>query len=376
KHSPPHPSSDTSITTKPSVLETDASDYVSAGILSQEDDNGVLHPVAFYSKKHSPAECNYEIYDKEMLAIIRCFEEWRADLEAAPVPVHVLTDHRNLEYFMQKQNLNRRQACWTVFLSRFNYKIDYRPGKAGGKPDALTRRSGDLPKEGDERLQHQSQVMIKPHNLMISGTNASNIDLETLFAVAYASDPVPNEILQQLRDGTQRSKYISLADCTTNDNRLLYQDRVYVPAYSPLILRLLQLNHDSPAAGHPGRSKTIELLQRQYYWPNMRKDVERYIRNCHACQRSRTSRHAPYGILRPLPIPHRAWEDISMDFVVGLPWSKQCNAILVVTCRLTKMRHLIPCRDTTTAKDLAQLYIDNVFRLHGIPKSIVSDRGP
>src|SRR5690606_25040595 len=72
---------------KASVLETDASDYVSAGVLPQEDDNGILHPVAFYSKKHTPAECNYEIYDKEMVAIIRCLQEWRAGLEAAPVPV-------------------------------------------------------------------------------------------------------------------------------------------------------------------------------------------------------------------------------------------------------------------------------------------------
>src|SRR5690606_10006137 len=139
--------------------------YVSAGILSQYNNQGITHPVAFYSKKHTPAECNYEIYDKEMLAIIRCLEEWRAELEGTPEPIHILTDHRTLEYFMQKQNLNRRQARWSVFLSRFNYNLEYRPGKAGGKPDALTRRSGDLPKEGDERLQHQSQVMIKPHNL-------------------------------------------------------------------------------------------------------------------------------------------------------------------------------------------------------------------
>jgi hypothetical protein len=138
------------------ILETDASDYVSAGVLSQYDDQGVLHPVAFFSKKHSATECNYEIYDKELLAIIRCFEEWRPELEGTPSPVKVITDHRNLEYFTTTKLLNRRQARWSEFLSRFNFKILYRPGKQGGKPDALTRRSEDLPKEGDERLQHQS----------------------------------------------------------------------------------------------------------------------------------------------------------------------------------------------------------------------------
>jgi hypothetical protein len=147
------------------VVETDASDYVSAGVLSQYDDEGILHPVAFYSKKHSPAECNYEIYDKELLAIVRAFEEWRPHLEGSSHPIQVLSDHKNLEYFMSTKLLNRRQARWSEFLSRFDFRITYRPGKAGGKPDALTRRSGDLPKEGDERLLANQQAVLKPHNM-------------------------------------------------------------------------------------------------------------------------------------------------------------------------------------------------------------------
>ncbi|KAH0615168.1 uncharacterized protein H6S33_000804 [Morchella sextelata] len=147
------------------VIETDACDYVSAGILSQRDNEGILHPVTFFSKNHSPAECNYEIYDKELLAIIRCFEEWRHRLEGAQFPIEVLSDHRNLEYFMTTKLLNRRQARWSEFLSRFDFVIQFRPGKQGTKPDALTRRSDDLPKEGDERLTHQSQVILKRKNL-------------------------------------------------------------------------------------------------------------------------------------------------------------------------------------------------------------------
>ena len=85
---------------KENIIETDALDYISAGIMSQYDNNGVLYPVAFFSKKHSPAEYNYEIYDKELIAIIRCFEEWRPELESTPHPIRVLLDHKNLEYFM------------------------------------------------------------------------------------------------------------------------------------------------------------------------------------------------------------------------------------------------------------------------------------
>ena len=93
--------------TKDVILETDASDYISAGVLSQYDDNGILHPIAFFSKKHTTTECNYEIYDKELLAIIRCFEEWRPELEGTPSPIKVITDHRNLEYFTTMKLLNR-----------------------------------------------------------------------------------------------------------------------------------------------------------------------------------------------------------------------------------------------------------------------------
>jgi hypothetical protein len=149
------------------VVETDASDYVSAGVLSQYGDDDLLHPVAFFSKKHSPAECNYEIYDKELMAIIRCFEEWRAELQSSPVdtPIQVLSDHKNLEYFMTNKLLSRRQARWAQFLSQFNFRIAYRPGKQGGKPDALTRRSGDLPKDGDERKEINFSTVLKPGNV-------------------------------------------------------------------------------------------------------------------------------------------------------------------------------------------------------------------
>lgn len=118
--------------------------------MSQYDKSGILRPVAYFSKKYSPAECNYEIYDKELMAIIRCFEAWRPELEGSAFPIHVLSDHKNLEYFMTTKTLSRRQARWSEYLSRFNFKIVYQPGNMNGKADALTRRSGDLPADKDE----------------------------------------------------------------------------------------------------------------------------------------------------------------------------------------------------------------------------------
>ena len=120
------------------IMETDASNYVSAGVMLQYDADGILHPVVFFSKKQLPAECNYEIYDKELMAIIRCFEEWRAELESSPHLIRVLSDPKNLAYFMSTKLLSHRQVRWSEFLTRFNFRIVYRLGKAGGKPDALT----------------------------------------------------------------------------------------------------------------------------------------------------------------------------------------------------------------------------------------------
>jgi hypothetical protein len=251
------------------LVETDAFDFVSAGILSQYDDEGHLHPVAFFSKKHSPAECNYEIYDKKLMAIIRCFEEWRAELESSSHPIRVLSDHKNLEYFMSTKLLSRRQARWSEFLSRFNFTIVYRPGKSGGKPDALTRRSGDLPKEGDERLLHQSQVVIKPRNILtVAATKPdeeTETDLEELLDQEYAQNDILNDVLSTLRKDARRSKHLTLSQCREKNDRLLYQKRIYIPDYAPLKLRLIKNHHDAPAAGHPERAKTLKLLSRRYF---------------------------------------------------------------------------------------------------------------
>ena len=114
------------------IIATDASDYISPGVLSQRDGEGVLHRVAFFSKNYSPAECNYNIYDKELMAIIRALEECRPECEGAEPKLELITDHKKLEYFMSKRLLNRRQARWAQFRSRFDYEIVYRPGKSNG----------------------------------------------------------------------------------------------------------------------------------------------------------------------------------------------------------------------------------------------------
>ena len=145
------------------VLETDASDWASGGVLSQYDDEGRLRPMAYFSSKHSAAECNYEIYDKELLAIIKSLEEWRPELQGCASEFEILTDHKNLEYFTSTKVLNQRQVRWSEFLSQYNFRIIYRPGSKAVRPDALSRRSQDTPQKSDlddDRLRERKKVLL------------------------------------------------------------------------------------------------------------------------------------------------------------------------------------------------------------------------
>lgn len=122
-----------------------------------------MHLVVFYLKKNSPAEANYENYDKDLMAIVRAFDEWRAEPKSVEIPIQVLLDHKNPEYLMSNKNLRKRQAPWANYLSPFNFQITNLSGKKNTKPDTLTMRSRDLPCEGNERYKNVS-TMIKQHN--------------------------------------------------------------------------------------------------------------------------------------------------------------------------------------------------------------------
>ena len=138
----------------------------------------------------------------------------------------------------------------------------------------------------------------------------------------------------------------------------------------------MRKHHDPTAIGHSGQAKTLEPLQRKYYWPRMSDDVMRYIRNCHTCQRSRTSRHVTYGVLRALSIPDKPWQDISVDFVTGLPSSEGCHSICVIVDRFTMQRHILACNSTIDVEQFEDLFIKEVFPLHSPPQTVTSDRGP
>lgn len=395
---------------RPTVVEADSSGWATGGVLSQYDDNGILRPCAFFSRKNSPTECNYEIHDKELLAIINCLKEWESELISVPRFV-IITDHKNLRYFMQLRRLNERQMRWADTLSRFDFSLQFRPGKLAITPDALSRRDQDMPKDPeDERLKMREKRLINPDTsvsaigtafIRVSAIRTTNrpltaqpvqttegtldnqsppSDLEHQWNEAEQNDPT----IPALRDAIHRQLArfppelgirVSIGECEVDaDDRVLFRKRRWVPDSEPLRTRLIQEAHDSPMSGHPGHNALYSLLARQLFWPNMSADVKRFVRNCDQCGATAIWRDRRQGLLKPLPVPDRKWREISMDFVEGLPESRGCQDILVVVDRLTKGTILIPCKKKETDY-VVQKFLRFVVAYHGLPRAIVSDRG-
>jgi hypothetical protein len=392
---------------KKTILETDASDWASGGVLSQLGDDGKLRPVAYFSAKHTAAECNYEIYDKELLAIIKCLEEWRPELQGTTKPFEILTDHKNLEYFTTTKALNQRQVRWSEFLAGFNFKITYRPGARAVRPDALSRRDQDRPSKmspDDDRIKHRERRVLGPDVFddtltreLFSADNLAaapaqivlpddNTPLDELVNRAYMRSELVRIAILALQDRSLRrwptsirkDMGFAMGDCKVIRSRIYYRDRLYVPPDDELKVQIIYRTHSSGAGGHPGRFKTTDLISRTYFWPKMTYDIRAFVKSCELCVRTKASRVAAPGFLRPLPIPFQAWEDISVDYITPLPpcerGGRKYNHIAVVVCRLTKMRHFI-ATESLKAEELADLFISRVYSLHGAPQTIVSDRG-
>ena len=158
------------------------------------------------------------------------------------------------------------------------------------------------------------------------------------------------------------------------DGIMYKEGKVYVPKDERLRAEIIRLHHDTPVGGHGGQWKTVELVTRNFWWPGITKEVKRYVEGCNACQRNKNRTEQPAGKLMPNSIPEKPWTHILADFITKLPLAQGYDSILVVVDRLTKMVHFIPTTEKTSAEGLARLFRDNVWKLHGLPESIISDR--
>ncbi|KAL4281717.1 hypothetical protein GQ457_03G008900 [Hibiscus cannabinus] len=309
--------------TKEFIIETDASRVGIGAVLTQG-----TRPLAYYSQKLSPRMQSASTYHREIRFII-------------------VTDQQALRELTQQTIQTPEQQKWLSKLIGYDFEIRYRPGKLNAVADALSREVGA--------------------SLMAFSRPLFGI-LDDI-RLATENDSEMRELKKQLIAG---HGYHS--DYSLQEGLIVHRGRIMVPKEAALRAILLREFHSSMVGGHAGNTRTFNRLSANFYWQGMRKDVRTFVRDCQVCQRMKSESLAPAGLLQPLPIPQRVFEDISMDFITALPKSNGNEAVMVVVDRFTKYGHFFALPRHFDSQYIAKLLIQGLVKLHGIPRSIVSDR--
>jgi hypothetical protein len=353
------------------VVHCDASDYAIGAVLTQGG-----KPIAYESRMLQSAEVNYSTGEKELLAVVHAMRTWRCFLEGGKT--EVMTDHNPITFLQIQKVLSRRQARWSEYLQNFDIKWVYRAG-VRNPADGLSRlRTG--PTEEVPNVQLGLLLLVQR---TLTKQRAGQRVTRTKLTKQPHMRSVPS-ILQRCREGYERDPWVQRNAQKLKDWFLL--DGLYrkdgqqggpvlVPEVDTLRTEILSEIHDTPYGGHLGVARTLEQLQRMFVWPGCTTDVKQFVSTCHTCQRDKIPRSGPAGLMQPLAVPGRRWESVSMDFITQLPKTGDGNeSIVVFVDRLTKMVHLAALAGSATAAEVARCFIHNVFRLHGLPRNLVSDR--
>jgi len=356
------------------ILKTDALNYVKGEILSQYNDEKVLHSMTFYSKSMILAEINYHIYDKKLLVIIWCFEHWRLKLKCIELLIQMFIDHQTLKIFMKNKQLSQRQVNYLNILLKFNFQIIFRSGKMNTKVDALIRMSLANVSESAQRLEDRFQTILTFNRVDVLSIE-SKANLYQWVWMINQTDEFCSKYRQAMNENKLKFHITKLKNCEIIDDVLFRKDLLWVS--ENMHTKLLQEVHDQSSISHLDNKRIIDLVQRFYYWSDHWATIQWYIWNCHACQRSKASRNSINKLHHSLSILQKRWKDIAMNFITELSLSEDYNFICTVICHLIKERHYVFCHwkdDNISVEETVWIMLWNVYWLHDLLSSIVSNR--
>jgi hypothetical protein len=362
------------------ILITDASKFALGAALMQDSGDG-LKPVAFYSRKFIPAEINYTTREQELLAVRDALQVWRHYLSGMPIEIHC--DHESLKYISTQptESLSPRLARWQQHLANFNFDhIIHVKGKDNVVADALSRRpnlAAILSVFSIPILSYSTS----PHVSLSDLSTPVNTSLADLVA-SQTTDPFCTKMVEALTSSNHPSDPIHSRFALTPARALVWTAKGTERLVVPPAFRTLCLSeaHNIPIAGHLGVDKTYRKLAELYYWPSMYRDVHDFCVGCESCQAQKPRNHSTPGAARPVPIPELPWVNVGIDFVGPMPMSRSGNNTLITfTCYLTRSFRTVPVRcdniSSFSARDLAEIYFLHIFRYHGLPSGIQTDRG-
>jgi hypothetical protein len=331
--------------TKTFIVECDASGNGIGVVLMQEG-----RPLAFESRPLKGRDLHKPIYEKEMMAILHALKKWHPYLIGRHFKVKI--DHDSLKYLLEQRLSSEEQQKWVTKILGYDFEIIYKKGKQNVVADALSRKDEDV-----EALLYAISI-IQPDWIIEARDEWKN-------------DEKVWTLIERLQQDSGASDTF-----TWKNDSLWYKDRLYLCKNSQLKQKVLLELHTSPVGGHSGFLKTYHRVKKDFFWDGLKTDVQRFVAECLVCQQNKVETIKTPGLLQPLSIPSQCWEEVSMDFITGLPKSEGKSVIMVIFDRLTKYAHFCALSHPFKASTVATAFMETVQKLHGNPKIIVSDRDP